>query len=114
MGCDYYIQKELVIEYLDKTGKIFALYTDRNIEKGYILQSSEHDSDDDEDTSYKKYKEEIERRIKYNTYNKILFENGDWVQESYKKKYEQYLLRTYKEIVKIIKIYKKNTAWERM
>jgi len=43
----------------------------------------------------------------------MLFENGEWVKKSYKNKYE-YLLKTYKEFVKIIKVYRKNITWERM
>lgn len=114
MGCDYYVQNELVIEYESKDGKRNTIFTDRTIEKGYIFKASDYDSDDDQDTTYNKYKAEIQRRIKDNTYNKMLFENGQWLNESYKKNYEEYLHRTYKEIVKIIKIYRKNTAWERM
>lgn len=113
MGCDYYIQSELVIEYHDKSGRINTIYTNRSVEKGYVFNYQDQDSDDDEDTSYKKFKAEVERRIKNNTYNKMLYENGEWAKESYKRKYEDYLFKTYKDIVKIIKIYKKHSAWER-
>jgi len=37
MGCDYYIQNELVIEYHDKSGRINTIYTNRSVEKGYVF-----------------------------------------------------------------------------
>jgi hypothetical protein len=113
MGCDYYIQIELVIEYVDVVGRISLIRTNRSFKKGYIYQSPYYDSDDDQETSYKKYKTEIERKIKENTYNKILFDNNVWIKESYRKNYEEQLKREFKEIYKFKKIYKKVTAWER-
>jgi hypothetical protein len=113
MGCDYYIQTELVIEYIDIVGRISSIRTNRSLDRGYIYQSHDYDSDDDQETCYKKYKAEIAKKIAENTYNKILFENDEWVKESYKKKYEEKLKREFKEIHKFKKIYKKATAWER-
>ena len=113
MGCDYYIQCELVIEYKCKDGRINTIYTNRSIEKGYVYHYRDQDSDDDDITCDKKFKAEIERRIKKNTYNKMLFQNGAWVKESYKTRYEADLIRNYKDIEKIMKIYKKKKAWER-
>jgi hypothetical protein len=113
MGCDYYIQTELVIEYKDNTGRINTIYTNRKLEKGYIYFYENQDSDDDDETDHEKYKAELERLIKNNTYNKILFENGKWVKESYKGKYETYLRKTFKDIHEFLKVYKKNKAWER-
>lgn len=113
MGCDYYIQTELVIEHLDSRGRLSFTYTNRSIEKGYIHQPSDYDSDDDWETAGKKYDAEIERRIAQNTYNKIIFENDEWIKESYRKKYEDQLKREFKEINKYKKIYKKVTAWKR-
>ena len=37
MGCDYYIQKEFVIEYECKDGKINTIVTNKTTEKGYIF-----------------------------------------------------------------------------
>ena len=114
MGCDYYIQSELVIEYRDKTGRFWTLYTNRELQKCYIFDYENKDSDNDLDTSNQKYKDAIAKKIEANTYNKILFENGEWVKESYKSKYDKYLMKTYKDIVNYVKIYKKYSAWERM
>jgi hypothetical protein len=110
MGCDYYLQNELVIVYEDKDYKFCTIYTNRKIQKGYVFDY--RDTDDDEDTAHKKYRDEIEIRIKENTYNKILFEKGNWVKESYKTKYESYLNKTFPEIEKIISIYKKYSCWK--
>ena len=107
MGCDYYLQSELVIVYEDKNCKLCTIYTNTKIEKGYVFTYKDQDSDDDDITAQNKFQAEIERQIKENTYNKILFENGYWVKKSYKTNYESYLTKTFPEIAKIIKIYKK-------
>ena len=113
MGCDYYVQTELVIEYLDKIGRLSIIYTDRVINKGYIYQPSDYDSDDDYETAGKKYDAEIERRIAENTYDKFIFNDDNWIKESYKTKYNERLRREFKDIENIKKIYKKTTAWQR-
>lgn len=114
MGCDYYIQSELIIEYIDVLGRVSFICTNRDLNRGYINEYlPDHDSDDDEETCYEKYLVEIEKKIKENTYDKILFENNNWVKESYKKKYEEYLRSQFKEICEFKKIYKKFTAWKR-
>jgi hypothetical protein len=109
MGCDYYIQTDLVIEYLDKMGRLSLIYTNRSIKRGYLFK----ELDNDTETSYKKYKAEIQIIIKNNTYNKILFDNANWVKETYKKNYKADIKRQFREIDNIQKIYKKTTAWER-
>lgn len=113
MGCDYYIQKELVIEYRTKNNSINTIYTNRKLEKGYILYYPNQLPDDDDDTDHNKYKAELDRQIEKKTYNKILFENGKWVRRKYKIKYEAYLMKTFGEISEILKVYKKNIAWEK-
>lgn len=112
MGCDYYIQNEIVIEYLDKFGRLSFIYTNRKIKKGYIFETTDYDSDDDQETCYNKYKAEIEKQIKSNTYNKILFINDEWMNESYRKKYENMIKTEFKEIAVLKKINKKGTAWK--
>jgi hypothetical protein len=113
MGCDYYIQNVLVIDYQDKDGIIHTIYTNKSVEKGYLFCSPDYDSDDDIETSYNKYQDEIERIIKKNEYDKILFENGEWVKKSYKMNYEAYLMKTYKDIENFVKVYKNYSAWQR-
>lgn len=113
MGCDYYIQTELVIEYVDIVGRISSICTNLDITKGYVFNYSDKDSDDDVETCYKKHLAEIKRRLNQNTYDKVLFENNVWIKESYRKRYEEQLKREFKEIYTFKKIYKKVTAWER-
>jgi hypothetical protein len=113
MGCDYYVQTELVIEYLDKMGRLSIIYTDRFVDKRYIYQPSDYDSDDDWETAAKKYHAEIEHKIAENTYEKHIFSNDTWVKPSYKTKYDERFMREFKEIHNIKKIYKKTTAWKR-
>ena len=86
MVCDYYIQSELIIEYIDMLGRISFICTNRELNRGYVDEYlPDHDSDDDEETCYEKYMAEIEKKIKENTYDKILFNDGNWIKESYKK-----------------------------
>jgi len=113
MGCDYYVQTKVVIKYVNIAGRISCIQTNLHLEKRYLYQFSDYDSDDDQETSYKKYEADIEGIIKQNTYDKILFENDEWIKESYRKKYEEKLKNEFKVIHKFIKIYKKFTAWER-
>jgi hypothetical protein len=113
MGCDYYIQTELVIEYQNKYGTINTIYTDRNIARGYIHSYPDEDSDDDIHTQHIKYTAELERRIEQNTFTKMLFENKKWVKDSYKSKYADYLMNTFKDIVTFVRVYKNVHAWDR-
>ena len=114
MECDYYIQKELVFDYQAKNGKIYTIYTDRTIKKGFIFSNSYKDSNDDLATIHRKYEAELERKIKENTYDKILLKNGKWLEESYKKKYENTLNETCNDILYLLKVYKKISARERI
>lgn len=114
MKCHYYIQKELVFDYQSKNGKIYTIYTDRKIQKGFIFNYPDEDSDDDSVITNIKFRGELQRKIKENTYNKILFNNGKWSEESYKKKYEKSLNETCTDIFQLLKVYKKITAWENL
>jgi hypothetical protein len=113
MGCDYYTQSELIIEYIDDKGAISKTRTNRNVERGYIFYVPEDDSDDDQETQYKKFKAEIQRKITENTHKKILYENESWVKSSYEKRYAKDLKMICPRMVKLLKIYKDYTAWER-
>jgi predicted methyltransferase len=113
MGCDYYIQKEFVIEYECKDGKINTIVTNKTTEKGYIFSFQNEDSDDDMETENNKFYAELERMIDENTYDKILFENDNWVKETYKKRYQDYLFKTFNQIYKLKKVYKSCYALKR-
>ena len=112
MGCDYYIQSELVIEYIDSNGVNSVTRTNESIEKGYILSIQNEDSDDDDDTAHKKYMAEIDRIVNEKTYVKILYENDKWVNPSYEKKYKKEIRIICPNFVKLTKIYKDYTSWQ--
>lgn len=106
MGLLYYnIQTELVIEYKDKYGKNQYIYTNRKLIKDCI-DDSVYGYDD------KNFKEKIDRIIKNNTYNTILYQNGEWLQKSYKDKYKDLVFNILPDIFEMIRVYKKNTAYE--
>lgn len=113
MGCDYYIQTDLVILYYDDKGSLSTTTTNRMLEKGYIFSIKDDDSEDDEETRYNKLKADLQRRIEKNTYKQIVFENNKWVKESYEKKYSKELNILCPMMVKLCKIYKDVNAWER-
>jgi hypothetical protein len=109
----FYVQNELVIDYKDKRGVIQSIYTNREIIKKYIDEPAYCDINGSDCTN-QNFKCEIERIIKDNTYNIMLYENGTWLQKSYKNKYKTLLLKMFPEIIEFIKVYKKNTAYEIM
>jgi hypothetical protein len=111
---DYYIQTELVIVYQANDSKICTIYTNRKLKREYVLSYSDQDSNDDMETQDKKYNAELERRIKQNTNDKMLFENGGWFKGSYKSKYRDYILKTFNQIHKLKKVYKRTYAWKEL
>jgi hypothetical protein len=113
MGCDYYTQSELVIEYVDDKGAISKTRTNRVLEKGYVFSVPDEDSDDDEETQLQKYNKYIEKMINEHTYKKMLYDNEEWVKSSYEKKYVKDLKMICPRMVKLVKMYKDYTAWKR-
>lgn len=113
MRCDYCIQSELVIKFRDKDGKICAIYTNMELQNKCIFSYSHEDSDDDVESQDKKYYAELERINEQHTNNKMLFENEVWIKESYKKKYEDYILKTFNEIHKLKEVYQRTSVLER-
>lgn len=113
MGCDYYIQTDLVIVYIDSSNRFSKTMTNRKLKKIYITNIPDFDSDDDEETQQKKYNEELQKIINRNNYNKKIYEKDQWIKKSYKKKYLKALPSLCPGIMKIVEIYKKYSAWER-
>jgi hypothetical protein len=113
MGCDYYIQTELVIEYIDDKGAMSKTITNRVQEKCYVYYVPDEDSDDDQETQDKKFQDELQRKIIENTYKKTLYENDAWIKSSYEKRYVKDLNMICPGMVKLVKIYKDYTAWKR-
>lgn len=113
MCCDYYVQTELVIEYLDVSGAISKTYTNKTLKREYITYCPNDDSDDDEDTRCENYRSELKRLIESSRKTKYLFKEEEWVKKSYKSKWESYLLSICPRLEKLIAVYKVTTAWER-
>ena len=106
MGCDYYIQVKLVIEYIEKDGKLCKVAINEELQKGYIFSYSDDDSEDDIEIQDEKYYNELEKRIKTNTNEKMLFENECWIKESYRTIYENDILTNVNNIHKLKRVYK--------
>ena len=87
MSCDYFIQTELVIEFIESNGALSKTITNRMVNRGYISHIPDNDSDDDYETQEKKFNKELEKIINENTYKKMLYENDRWVKSSYEKRY---------------------------
>ena len=114
MVCDYYIQSELVIEFIEINGAISKTRTNRTVKRGYIMNIPDNDSDDDFETQEIKYNKELEKIMSQNTYQKILYENDKWIKLSYEKRYLKDIHILCPTMSKLIKIYKENTAWARI
>ena len=111
MVCDYYIQTELVIEFSEMNGALSKTTTNRMINRGYIINIPDNDSDDDYDTQDKKYKKELEKKISENTYQKMLYENDRWVKSSYEKRYLRDITILCPTMIKLIRVYKDISAF---
>ena len=105
MGCDYYTEKQLIIDYISQKGQICKIITNTTRGKGYI--NTKYDSDEDEDEFLKK----LEKKINKKTYIKMIYENKCWVKDKYQKKYQEKLKKKFPEIKDFIKIYKDSIAW---
>jgi hypothetical protein len=113
MCCDYYIQTDLVIVYLDSNNRFSKTMTNRNIRKIYINHIHDFDSDDDDESQKQKYREELKRMIEKNNYKKNIYVNEEWVKKTYKKRYLKLLPSLCPGIKKLVNIYKNYSAWER-
>jgi hypothetical protein len=108
METPYYIQTELVVEYLDKYGVMHKTITNTIIQKKYIIIVPDDDSDE---IQFDKYNKKIKKCIEKNTHNKMLYEIDNWVKESYKKKYAKQISFLCPNLHKLLKFYKKHSAW---
>ena len=115
MTCDYYIQTDLVCEYMDASGKHHTLYTNRKMLKGYIQYDVASEDDDDEldqPTATNRYLVLLTEKLNKNTYNKMFYDNDNWQKSRYKQKYEKYLTKFVPRNSYIIKIFKKVKSYE--
>ena len=112
MSCDYYVQSELVIEYIDKQGRTCKTRTNRTLLECYIRDIPEYNVDDEEEIKNEKYKNELEKTIIKNTYKKMLYETEHWIKDTYEKRYYKKLAGLCPGIIKVIMVYKDYTAWK--
>ncbi len=115
MTCDYYIQTELVCEYMDSSGKYHTLYTNRKMLNGYIQDDVASEDDDDEldhPTAKNRYIVLLTEKLNKHTYNKIFYDNDNWQKHRYKQKYDKYLKHIVPINSYIIKIFKKVKSYE--
>ena len=106
MGCDYYIQSKLVIEYLDEADLLCVIYTDLRVKGAYVLKCADYNYNDDMATFTQKFRAELNKEIEKNNYETILFENDLWLKDIYKQTYESRIKREFKQILKLKKIIK--------
>lgn len=83
MGCDYYIVKALYIYYNNK-----YLDIELSREKGYYYYDFDSD-DEDYDTKINEY---IRKHLTPNMKPIILYNDNNFIQESYKQKYKNMIL----------------------
>lgn len=111
MSFDYYIQKTIFIEYLDINEESKQLITHNIISEHYLYLPDNEILDDTYEMIDEKFTIELRRKVLLNTYTKKIYDDGIWINKSYKRQYK-YLLREC-DFCKIIAIYEKSFAWER-
>lgn len=109
MGCDYYIDTYLSFKTIEK---IYHIHIDRD--KGYYFDSYEFDSDEDDynDKIEQDFKEQMELHKKP---DKILFENGKYINKTVEEKYDK-LIKNYLNKINfsdIVSIWKSTSVFER-
>ena len=103
MGCDYYIINQVKIEFKDDS-EDYNL--ECNIKKAYF-DDDNFDINSDGSDYEERMDELIQNKYLKVTYKpKIIFDKGEWVNEYYKCKYENYLLNLQFNISNILKMTK--------
>jgi len=103
MGCDYYIINQVKIEFKDDSENYNL---ECNIKKAYF-----DDDNFDVNSDVSDYEEKMDELIQ-NKYlriiykPKIIFDDGKWINEYYKCKYETYLVNLQFDISNILKMTK--------
>jgi hypothetical protein len=113
MVCDYVVESYLVIEYVDEQKRICKVTTNCKRECCYLDELPEHKLLDGENIKIESRNIYLNQKIQEKTRKKILFENDNWVKNSYKKRYKKGCYSNYIKSYKLIKIYKDFKAIER-
>ncbi len=106
MVYDFFIQSELVIEYIEVSGAHSKTFTDRQIKPYKIASVPDEDSDDDIDTYREKYENEVQRQMQQHQKVKILFNNDQWKKPSYGKRYGSYISSICPRLEQIVNVKK--------
>ena len=106
----YYIQTELVVEYIDKNYALSKTRTNRKLKKCYLRCFTDEVSVDISETQPKKYHEELQKIIDRKTCKKIILEHEQWVKTSYENRYLRLLQFICPRMIRLVKIYKEYTV----
>jgi hypothetical protein len=113
MVCDYIVESYLVIEYINDKKQICKVTTNCKRECCYLDEMPEYKLHDDENIKIERRNSYLNQKIQEKTRKKILFENDNWVKNSYKKHYKKGCYFNYINSYKLIKVYKDFKAIER-
>ena len=102
MGCDYFIETSIVIEYYTNSGEVCKIITNTKRKKGFI---------DKNKYKTQKFIKKLEKKISKNCYIKHIYKDDKWIQDNYQEKYETKLKKWYPMIYKFISIYKDSISW---
>ena len=118
MSCDYYIQRDIVIDYHSTDGTIKQFRINIKKERGYVgFISDENEKGDIIDTE-EEYERQLKLRLDNNTYKIILYENdyeyekNDCKKNDYKKKYKD-MINEILSNERCIKIYEDVYAYKK-
>ena len=112
MGCDYYTQISIHIEYIDDTtGELQKKVICNPVSNGYIYLPDYEILNNTYEMIFNNFEIELNRKILRNTYIKKLYEHEHWVSDEYKNQYG-YIL-TNNDGLRIIQIYENSNAWKR-
>ena len=102
MGCDFYIEKSLIIEYISLNGQLCKVAMTTKREKGYVNKY---------EPGSNKYERRLAKKMAKKSYVRMIYEKKTWIKEGYQKKYEAKIRKWFPEIKDFIKIYKDSIAW---
>jgi len=102
MGCDYYTEKSIIINYISSKGETCRIITNTKRERGFI---NKYEPNTD------KFNKKMNKYTTKNTYKKMIYENNTWLQDTYQEKYETKFRKWFPHIKDFIQIYKASVAW---
>ena len=80
--------------------------------KQKYISIPDEDSGEDLETQQNRYNREVDKYVKTNTYDKMLYVNNSWVKETYKKRYFKQISNICPTMYRIHAVYKSHLAWK--